>query len=71
MSINKDLYGLILERQYLSLPEKWKNKCHRASDDELEGKRLGPYCQLKLFIEHCCKERKGIPWLKDESRFKK
>ncbi|MBR1373758.1 hypothetical protein IJ556_04835, partial [bacterium] len=71
MSIYKDLYGLILEREYLELSEKWKNKCHLASDDELKGKHLGPYCQLKSFIEHCCKKRKGIPWLKDESRFKK
>ena len=66
--IIKDFYGLILERQYLALPEKWKNKCHLANDEELKGKHLGPYCYMKETINRC-KVKRGIPWLKDESRF--
>lgn len=66
--IFKDIYGLILEREYLGLSEKWKNKCHLASDEELKGKNLGPYCYMKEFLKKC-EFKKGIPWLKDESRF--
>ncbi len=55
--------GLLLERQYLCIPDEWKQKCRLATEADLKGKDLGPRCYLEESLSRC-NAKKGIPWSK-------